>query len=207
MGHNVFELQLAELGRSHEHLDSQPALQIKFQSDVRALFNVFDSKGNPFLIECKNLVVLDSREVVEPEVTASYTNLKQTGLELVSKYTKERLVDCVVPVSDIIPRNSVPLFSNRPQPSKDKKTSQLQAMKMNALLANQMFLSLRARPDVDMLQFFSHECSRVPPSLSDTKKVGKLRPSNKCELLSPSCINAPKEAINNLTVMCFKTNE
>ena len=55
--------------KTREHHEQRPALQLKFLSDVKALTTVFSDKGNPFKEKGSSLVVLDTREVVEDDVT------------------------------------------------------------------------------------------------------------------------------------------
>ena len=62
-----------------EHYEHRPALQLKIVSDVKALTMVISGKGNAFKENGPPLVVLDTREIVEDDVTRSLLSLKQHG--------------------------------------------------------------------------------------------------------------------------------
>ena len=73
---SVYENNTAKTTEFHEQ---RPALQLKFLSDAMALTIVSSDKGNPFKEKCPSLIVLDTREVVEVDVTRSLLSLKQHG--------------------------------------------------------------------------------------------------------------------------------
>ena len=79
----------------------------------------------------------------------------------------------------------------KPLPVKLSKESKLASFKASAAITNQMFISLQARPDADMSEFFKFENLRFPPSLSDH---GKLRQGTKSQILEclPSIPNPGK---------------
>ena len=89
-------------------------MQVKFHKDVRNLLEVLRDR-NPFTDHSKNLLRLDTREVMEEEVIASYRLMDELGKGLHEILVNDRLVKCSVPYSDTIYRNSFHTFSNKPE--------------------------------------------------------------------------------------------
>ena len=105
-----------------------------------------------------------------------------------------------VPLSQIIKRNNMLTFANRPD-TKSKSVKNSGTQKHNTTLVTQLFLSLQSRPDADILDFFRYENQKEPPSLADR---GMMRSGAKSDILS--CLNTPtchSSAIKEATVMIF----
>lgn len=170
------------------HHEEAPKLQKKFLTDVRNLLNVIKEKGNPFLDQGENLKRIDTRDVMEPEVILSLRKMKRLGNSLHTAFVENRLRKCVVALSDVIPKNSLYTFNNRPD-QKHTKPDPYKALRRSSLLITQMFMSLKSRPNPDenIKEFMSHENARDPPSLADR---GLLRTGSKSDILD--CLQAPK---------------
>ena len=63
-------------------------------------------------------------------------------------------------------------------------------LKQNTTLITQLFISLESRPEADMIDLFTYENQREPPSLSD---YGLLGAGNKSDILA--CIKAPTAGV------------
>ena len=130
------------------------------------------------------LVALDTQNVTEESVVASLSEIREVGQTLHAAYVRERLEDSYVPISDIIKRNNILTFANRPELRK-KSRKDVGVQRYNMILATQLFLSLQSRPDANMADFFRFENQREPPSLADR---GSLRAGKKSDILQ--CIGA-----------------
>ena len=99
-----------------------------------------------------------------------------------TEYVRDRIENASKPLSDVIPKANLKLntFSNRPPPDLKNGADKLGSAKVNTTLVTKLFISLQARPDVDIDEFFKHENQREPPSLSDR---GKLRSGTKSDIL------------------------
>ena len=73
-----------------------------------------------------------------------------------SDFVKERIENATKPLSDVIPRAKLYTFSNQPPADLQKGSSKLTSSKANTALITKLFLSLQARPDVDIDYFFKH---------------------------------------------------
>ena len=69
---------------------------------------------------------------------------------------------------------------SHPQSTYQKLGNKTASYKSTAAVVTQMFISLQARPDSNMAEFFMHENAREPPAWSDK---GKLRTGTKSQIL------------------------
>ncbi|KAG0723835.1 hypothetical protein GWK47_005388 [Chionoecetes opilio] len=58
----------------HLHHDQKPGVQAAFMKDVRALIAVFEEMGNPFLENTQDLLVLDTRDIMDTPVAETEEN-------------------------------------------------------------------------------------------------------------------------------------
>jgi hypothetical protein len=135
---------------------------------------------NPYGGTGDQLVTLDTSVYVDPEVSKCLQDLPTVGKAMYSKFVKERIEDCTTPLSDVIPKAKLYTFLRPPPANLEKGTDKLASCKASAAIMTQMFVSLQARPDSNMDEFFMHENSRDPPALSNK---GKLRAGTKSQIL------------------------
>jgi len=143
-------------------------------------------------------VTLDTGEVMDPEITRCLKDVKTIGETMHKEFVRDRIQNATKPLSDTIPRANLYTFSNRPPVNIKKGSNKLGTAKANAALITKLFLSLQARPQADIDDFFRHENQREPPSLS---YQGKLISGTKSALLAclpgmpdPGRSQASKEA-------------
>ena len=77
--------------------------------DVQSHTVVLQDMGNPFLEESNNLLVIDTKDIME-SVAGTVRKVETIGEEQYSKFVDERLSKWVTPVSDPLSKNK-PLFS------------------------------------------------------------------------------------------------
>lgn len=77
-----------------------------------------------------------------------------------TEFVRDRIEKATKPLSDVIPRVSLYTFSNRRPVDLKKGASKLGSAKANTLLVTKLFMSLQARPDLEMDDFFKHENQR-----------------------------------------------
>ena len=85
-------------------------MQSAFLKDVQPLTLVLQDMGNPFLEESNDLLVLDTKYIMESEA-GTVRKVETNGQEQYSTFVDERLSKCVKPVSDPLSKNKLPLFS------------------------------------------------------------------------------------------------
>ena len=94
-------------------------------------------------------------------------------------FVDERLSTPKKPVTDVIPKNKLPLFSRPPAKCSSKQKMEVAAVKNDCGLFSRSYIACQTR-DGDLDRFFSHENQAAPPSLS---VGGKLRIGTKADLL------------------------
>jgi hypothetical protein len=146
---------------------------------VKALVTTIEEMGNPFLDESADLLVLDSKVIVNATVVETVRKIESIGNKQYSEYVEQRLVKATTPISDTLSKQQLPLFSRAL--TKTHSRSQLEAadLKVDRDLMSRLYISCQTRA-TNLDEFFMHENHPYPPSLSDH---GKLRASNKSDLV------------------------
>ena len=83
---------------------------------------VIEEMGNPFLEESKDLLKLDTRDIMDIAVVNSIFQAEKTGIEQYQAFTADRLQTRITSLSEPIRKNKLPLFS-RPLPRAKSKSS------------------------------------------------------------------------------------
>ena len=162
------------------HRDQTKSTQVTFAQHVKSLVEVIEEMGNPFLEESKDLLKLDTRDIMDIAVVNSIFQAEKTGIEQYQAFTADRLQTRITSLSEPIRKNKLPLFS-RPLPrTKSKSSLQVSTLKSDVSLFSRLFIACQSR-DGDLDEFFRHENQQFPPSLSN---FGKLRHGTKADLLS-----------------------
>ena len=138
---------------------------------MKKLLKVLDELGNPFMETSTDLLVIDTRDVMDDAVAETVRNIEHLGKNQYEKFVTERLVLCTKPVTETLSRNKLPLFSRPPIKMHSKQKAQIAALKSDCGLFSRLYISCQTRAG-DLKQFFSHENQASPPSLSIG---GKLR--------------------------------
>ena len=79
-------------GTGQHHHDHKPGVQAAFLKEVKALVNVLGEMGNPFLEHSQDLLVIDTRDIMDiMEVAETVRRIKTLGEEQYTKFVTERL--------------------------------------------------------------------------------------------------------------------
>ena len=106
-------------------------------------------------------------------------SVKKTGQDLYKIFIEERLEKRSVPITDVISKNRLSLFSSPYKKTKSKSASQIFVVKSNCELFSRMYISCQSK-NGGMDEFFKHENTSAPPSLADN---GVKRFGTKSDLL------------------------
>ena len=135
---------------------------------------------DPYLETETEITTLDTGEYMDPEVFGSLKQMPLIGKAMYDNFVQERLEKCTTPLSDIIPKPHINTLLQPPPVYLPKLGNKKASYKSTAAVVTQMFISLQARPDSNMAEFFMHENAREPSALSDK---GKLRTGAKSQIL------------------------
>ena len=86
------------------------ATQKTFQQQVNNLCDVIKCMGNPFLDDFPELVTLDSRDCVDPEVAESFRGLESTGKVQYQAFIKDVVTARTKTIHDTIKKNNLSLL-------------------------------------------------------------------------------------------------
>ena len=167
-------------GPDLRHHEQMSGVQATFQKQVKALCTTFVEMRNPFLEESKDLLVLDTRDIVDTSVAETVRKIEELGKTQFKAFVADRLEKQTVSLFEPIKRNNLALFSS-PPPSKAKSSDKMQiaSLKSNCSLFSPLYISCQVR-DGDLEAFFSHENQSFPPALT---QFGQLRSGTKSDLL------------------------
>uniref|UniRef100_A0A1X7T7W9 Tesmin/TSO1-like CXC domain-containing protein n=1 Tax=Amphimedon queenslandica TaxID=400682 RepID=A0A1X7T7W9_AMPQE len=162
------------------HHDQTKSTQLRFSQHVKSLVEVIEDMENPFLEESKDLLRLDTKDIMDEVVVSSICHAEEKGKEQYHTFVTNRLAHRITPLSDPIKKNKLPLFSRPPTKEKSKSSLKVSSLKSDVSLFSRLYIACQSR-DGDLDDFFCHENQSAPPSLSS---FGKLRHGNKADLLN-----------------------
>ena len=168
------------------HHEETKAMQTAFHKQVKALHATITEMGNPFKEASQDLLVLNSRDMIDPSVVATVRSIQKLGQEQYDKFVVERLEKGTASVYDPIKRNKLSLFSCPRTNEKPKEKMQIASLKEDCSLFSRLYVSCQVR-DGNLEEFFAHENQCFPPSLSH---FGKIRHGTKSDLVA--CIERVK---------------
>ena len=94
------------------HHDQLPSIQHTFVKEVKALTETISDMGNPFLETSQDLLVLDTRDIVDPLVAKTVRTAEKLGKEQLDRFIEEQLLKSVIPITDTISKNKLQLFKS-----------------------------------------------------------------------------------------------
>ncbi len=93
----VSEFEEKPEATQHLHHEQHRRVQETFLKEVKSLVAVFENMGNPFLDNSKDLMVLDTRDIMDPSVGETVRNAETLGKEQYEEFVDERLIQGKVP--------------------------------------------------------------------------------------------------------------
>ena len=172
-----FENEPLETQSTKKHLEDVECIQKDFKEKVRNLKKVILEMGNPFEEDSTDLLVLDTHEIVDTNVSKSLKSLETLGKKQFTEF-KEQL-KTPSRFYNPIRKNKVPLFSRKSKPSISKDKEKLQTLKDDYNLFLRLFISCQNR-ECDLEEFFQHENQSSPPALA---RAGQMHLGQKSQLL------------------------
>ena len=106
--------------------DEGRSLRVTFRKDISSFVKVVGQVGNPFVATSLELGALDTQNVMEESDVASLSEIREVGQTFHAAFVQERLDDSSVTISDIIKRNNMLTFANRPE-LRGKKAKRMSA--------------------------------------------------------------------------------
>ena len=136
--------------------------------------------GNPFLEASPDLLVLDTRNIMDQKVINNINIIEKEGEQQFTSFVKDRLIGKEKSLFEPIRRNKFPLFNN-PYPRKvSSKKEEITTLKKSCQLFSKLYIACQVR-EGNLDNFFRHENQSYPPSIS---KNGDIRSGTKSDLIT-----------------------
>ncbi len=161
----VSEFEEKPEATQHLHHEQHQRVQETFLKEVKSLVVVFEDMGNPFLENSKDLMILDTRDIMDASVGETVRNAEMLGKEQYEEFVDERLIQSKVPITEVISKNKLALFSRPPVKRISKQKMQIASLKSDCALFSRLYVACQTR-DGDLDTFFPCENQAAPPSLS-----------------------------------------
>ena len=100
-----FEASIKELHKrtsESQHHDQTKSTQVTFAQHVKCLVGVMEEMGNPFLEESKDLLRLNTRDIVDEAVASSICQATERGKEQFQAFVTNRLIEGSTPLAEPI---------------------------------------------------------------------------------------------------------
>ena len=95
-----------------KHHEEQRSFQVKSFKDVKALDASIEDLGNPFMEESEELLVLDTKDIANPEALKTLREIETIGKQQSDTFLKECLVERKKSLYDPIKKNKLHLLTN-----------------------------------------------------------------------------------------------
>ena len=73
---------------------------------MKSLVGIIEEMGNPFMEQTEDLLILDTRDILDTSVGEAVRKVEALGKEQYQLFVDERLSKCEKPITDVIPKTS-----------------------------------------------------------------------------------------------------
>ncbi|CAC5405368.1 TPP2 [Mytilus coruscus] len=131
---------------------------------VKAFCSVLEEMGKPFMEQSDDLLILDTRDIVDPRVAETVRKVEEIGKEQFHKFVTERLQSYTKSIYEPNKQNKLFMFIRQQLKTNSREKQQISSLKQNCSLFSQLYVSCQVR-NGDLVEFFRHEHQAYPPSL------------------------------------------
>ena len=117
-----------------KHHDNTSQSQKCFRQDVMKLKDVLQEMGNPFEEQTDEIIVLDTRDVVDEDVAKGVLGLALLGQRQYNLFVEERLISGTVGIEEPIKRNKVSLIKRMHASNKSTAKQELISLRNDCSL-------------------------------------------------------------------------
>ena len=132
-------------------------------NDVKSLTAVIEEFGSPFTEKSKDLLVLDTWDIVNNDVIDTLSAIEKNGKEQYESFVQlqDRLIKQVKSVFDPIDRNKLQLFLLRSRKKLSNNMQKIVSLKNDCALFSGLYISCQTRQG-NLEEFFQHENRCIP---------------------------------------------
>ena len=143
------------------------SMQKDFIDKMRSRKTVMNDYRNPFLEDSEDIYKINSKDIVQAG-TGKLSQIKQIRCNQYADFINR--IQNTASIYEPIKKNKFLLFSCQPRKSSYETKSNLDLAQENCSLFLRLFISCQSR-QCDLVEFFSHENQKFPPSLSQSRKI------------------------------------
>lgn len=159
------------------HHEQTEGMQQRFSKHVVALLSSFEDIGNPFLEKTPDLIALDTKDIAEDAAIKNLNRAEEIGKQMFDLFVRNHVKGKDKTIFDTISKNKLSIF-NQPKQRSINNKDEITTLKKSCHLFSQLYIACQVR-DSNLDEFFMHENTAFPPSLS---KNGNPRSGNKADL-------------------------
>ena len=138
---NEFEEQFLVLEETDISQHEQGmSFQEKFKKPVYSLYNTIHAMGNPFTLDCPELLVLDNHNCARDGVITTVCSVEQLGQVKYQDYVQTVITKRTASVHQPIKRNNLALFKSK-APSLSKGKQQIKNLQSDCNLFSQLYIA------------------------------------------------------------------
>ncbi|KAE8738265.1 hypothetical protein FOCC_FOCC016261, partial [Frankliniella occidentalis] len=162
------------------HHEQYDAYQRQFKDHCVALIHSFQSYQNPFCELGTDLITLDTRESVSPDIVKVLFAIEKTGRDKYMDFVEKRIKSQTTSFYSPIPKSSIRICVAKKKPlHPDRLQIKMAQLKEDNLLYWRLYVASISRK-FDLETFFEFENQNLPPSLC---ALGVMRSGSKAELV------------------------
>ena len=134
----INEFQVSQEMSKHEeepdfrHHEEAKGVQHAFVKEVKSLRATIEEMGNPFMESSKDLLVLDTHDIVDSSVTGTIKNIVKNSKRQYEEFVTKHLVKRNKSLFDPVQTNKKFLFSCRPSKTVSRQKMQIATLKQTA---------------------------------------------------------------------------
>ena len=145
-----------------EYHDSSASVAKQFLNEVKIFLGAMDDLCNPFLDESFHLYSLDTKVVLEQNVTRELMQVEHTGKKKLLKWVETRLHQKLCPITNTICKKNLKIFRKKKSRCSLRKQEKSTIAKNNVTLWSRMYISCQTRAG-NLKNFFSQENQKHRP--------------------------------------------
>ena len=138
-------VSVAEDNAEKKHHEDSPAVQCNFIKDVRSVCAELESKGNPFLEDSKDILNVDTKEIMGNDLVNTVKNVKAIGEQQYQELVENPLEKRTVSLFETIKKNKLALFRTPKTKETSKRKMQLNSIKQDCAMFAQLYTSCQVR--------------------------------------------------------------
>ena len=138
------------MGKDVQHHEEVKGVQEASAKEAENMCSTVEEMGNPFKESSEDLLVLDTRDILDPSVAVTIKNIIRNGKQQYETFVEKRCKSILDPIKS----NKNYLFSCPPAKTASEEKQQIATLKQNCSLFALLYVSCQVR-EGNLDDFFS----------------------------------------------------